>query len=92
MALDRNEWMAASAEEAINVVRTALRTMGSPYAEIALTADLLDYVDDGVWLIIPAHGAPVDADVSAMVDVRTGSLQIGSYRQVALKGDLGCGY
>ena len=66
-----------------------MNAAGSPHADASFSADLLDYVDDGVWLVVPDRGAPREVDVSATVDVVTGAVELGVYRQTTFKAELG---
>jgi hypothetical protein len=87
--LDRSDWKVRTQAEAICAARAALKAINSPSAEASFVADLLEYVDDGVWLVVPAWGAPEEVDVSVTVDVRSGSTSIGSYSRATINEDLG---
>jgi hypothetical protein len=86
--MDRSRWKVSTATEAVFAVRAALKEIGSPYADVSLEADLLEYIEDGVWLVVPGYGAPDDIDVSAMVNVTTGAVELGSYQRTVINEDL----
>lgn len=83
--MDRSDWKVPTPAEAISAARVALRAVNSPYAEVSFEADLLEYVDDGVWLVSPGWGAPDDADISVTVDVRSGAVELGGYVRTTIK-------
>jgi len=87
--LDRSDWKVGTQAEAICAARTALTAIDSPYAGASFVADLLEYVDDGVWLVFPSRHAPPDVSVSVTVDVHSGATVIGGYSRATINEDLG---
>jgi hypothetical protein len=55
---------------------------------VSLEVDLLDYVDDGCWLVVPAADAPDHVHVSALVSVTTGDVELGTYNRATISKDL----
>lgn len=86
--MDRSNWKVSTPAQAIAAVRAALKSVNSPFADVNFEADLLDYVGEEVWLICPHHSAPEEADVSGMVDVRSGAVEIGLYKRGTITTDL----
>jgi hypothetical protein len=86
--VDRSVWKVPTPVDAVAAVRVALRAIHSPHAEADLQADLLEYVDDGVWLVVPGASASDHTDVSAMVSVTTGVVELGFYQRTTIKEDL----
>ena len=86
--VDRSGWKVPTPADAVSAVRAALKAANSPHADVSLEADLLEYVDDGVWLVVPGQAAPDDTGVSAMVSVTTGAVELGSYQRTTINEDL----
>jgi len=86
--VDRSGWKVSTPADAVSAARAALKAVNSPHADVSLQADLLEYVDDGVWLVVPGQEAPDATDVSAMVSVTTGVVELGSYQRATINENL----
>lgn len=65
--MDRSRWKVSTATEAIFAVRAALKGIRSPHADVSLEVDLLEYIDDGVWLVVPGSALTLEGCGTAIL-------------------------
>lgn len=89
--MDRSNWTMPTEADAISAARAALKAINHPFTDVSLVADLLEYMDDGVWLVVPNPASAQGADVSVTIDVRSGTARIGGYSRATIKENLSGG-